>query len=65
MQENMVVMGEPKTFNVDFHWPRDVDENLKHGIEFIIKSMEFFSIWFSFTTIHESLDCRGRERAFI
>ena len=36
----MVVKREPKTFYFDFDWPKDVDEILKHDIEFIIKSNE-------------------------
>ena len=38
MEENMVVIRLPKTFYFDFYWPRDIDKNLKHEIEFIIKS---------------------------
>ena len=34
MEENMVVIREPRTF--DFDWPKNADENLKH----IIKSNE-------------------------
>ena len=40
MEENMIVIRDPKTFCFDFDWPNDVDENLKHKIEFIIKSNE-------------------------
>ena len=36
----MVVIRETKTFYFDFDWPRNVNENLKHEIEFIIKSNE-------------------------
>ena len=36
----MVAIREPKTFYFDFDWPKNVDENLKHEIEFIIKSNE-------------------------
>ena len=36
----MIVMRDPKTFDFDFDWPKDVDENLKHETEFIIKSNE-------------------------
>ena len=39
MEENVVVMRETKTFDFDFDWPKDVDKNLKHKIEFIIKAM--------------------------
>ena len=40
MEENMIVIRDPKFFYFHFDWPRDVDENLKHEIEFIIKSNE-------------------------
>ena len=36
----MIVIRDPKFFYFHFDWPRDVDENLKHEIEFIIKSNE-------------------------
>ena len=38
MEENMIMIRDPKTFYFDFDWPKDVDENLKHEIEFIRKS---------------------------
>ena len=31
---------DPKTFYFDFDWPKEVDENLKHEVEFTIKSNE-------------------------
>ena len=34
----MTVVRDTKTFAFDFDWPKDVDENLKHKIEYIIKS---------------------------
>ena len=40
MKESLVVITEPKTFYFDFDWPKNIDENLKHEIEFIIKSNE-------------------------
>ena len=40
MEENMVVIIDPKTFYFDFVWCEDVDENLKHKIEIIVKSNE-------------------------
>ena len=40
MEENMIVIRDPKTFYLDFDWPKNVDENLKYEIEFIIKSNE-------------------------
>ena len=40
----MIVMRDPKTFYFNFHWPKDVDENLKHEIEFIIKSNEYLAV---------------------
>ena len=33
-------MRDPNTFCFNFDWPKDVDENLKHEIEFNIKSNE-------------------------
>ena len=36
----MFVIREPKTFYLGFDWPKDVDENLKHEIKFIIKNKE-------------------------
>ena len=36
-EENMIVIRDSKTFCFNFDWPKDVDENLKHEIEFIIK----------------------------
>ena len=40
MEENMTVIRDPKTFYFTFEWPKDVDENLKNQIEFMIKSNE-------------------------
>ena len=34
----MVVITEQKTFYFDFDWPKNINKNLKHEIEFIIKS---------------------------
>ena len=34
------MIRDPETFCFNFNWPKDVDENLKHEIEFIIKSNE-------------------------
>ena len=36
----MVVIRDPKVFYFDFYFPKDDDKNLKHEIEFIIKSNE-------------------------
>ena len=33
----MIVIRDPKTFCFNFDWPKDVDQNLKHENEFIIK----------------------------
>ena len=38
MEENMIVIRDPKTFCFNFGWPKYVDENLKCEIKFIIKS---------------------------
>ena len=40
MEENMVVIRDIKTSCFNFDWPKDVDENLKYEIEFIIKRNE-------------------------
>ena len=40
MEENMIVIRNPKTFCLNFDWPKDVDENFKHKTELIIKSNE-------------------------
>ena len=40
MEESMIVIKDPKTFCFNFHWLKDVNENLLHEIEFIIKSNE-------------------------
>ena len=39
MEENTVVIREPQTFYFDFDWSKYVDENLKHEVEFVIKSL--------------------------
>ena len=36
----MIVIRDPKTFYFHFDQPKNVDENLKHEIEFIVKSNE-------------------------
>ena len=36
----MIVIRDPKIFCFNFDWPKDVDENLKHEIELIMKSNE-------------------------
>ena len=33
----MIVIGDPKTFNFDFKWPKDNEKNLTHKREFISK----------------------------
>ena len=38
MGENMIVIGDPWTCCFNFDLPKDIDENLKREIEFIIKS---------------------------
>ena len=40
MEENVIVMKDPKTFCFNFDWSKNVDENLMHETEFIIKSNE-------------------------
>ena len=36
MEENMILVRDPKTFCFNFNFPKDVDENLKGKIELII-----------------------------
>ena len=36
MEENMIVIRDPKSFCFNFKWPKCFNENLKHGIEFIM-----------------------------
>ena len=36
----MFVIRDPKTFCLDFDWPPDIGENLKHKTEFIMKNNE-------------------------
>ena len=40
MEENMIVIRNPKTFCFNFDFPKDIDNNLKCETEFIIKSNE-------------------------
>ena len=40
MEENMILIRDPNFFCFNFDWPKDVYVNLKHEIEFIIKSNE-------------------------
>ena len=38
MEENTIMIIDPKTFYFDFVWPKDFDENLKHEIELTDKT---------------------------
>ena len=40
MEESMIGIRDSKAFCFEFDWPKVVDENFKHEIEFIIKSNE-------------------------
>ena len=40
MKENRIAIRDPKAFYFNFGWPKDVDDYLKHKIEFIIKRNE-------------------------
>ena len=40
MEENMIVVRDPKTFCFNFDLPKYVEKNLKPDFEFIIKSNE-------------------------
>ena len=37
MEGKIIVISDSKTLCFHFDWSKDVDENLKHEIEFIIK----------------------------
>ena len=39
MEENMTVTKDPKTFLFNFDLLKDVDQCLKHQIEFIMKAL--------------------------
>ena len=43
MEENMIVITDPKTSYFDFDWSKDVDENSKHKIKFILKSKKYLA----------------------
>ena len=43
MEENIIVIIDPKTFCSNFDQSKDINENLKHDIEFIIKSNEYLA----------------------
>ena len=36
----MIVIRDPEIFYFHFDWPKNIDDNLKHQIEFTIKSIE-------------------------
>ena len=40
MEENIIMIANPKNFSFNFDWSKNVNENLKHEIEFILKSNE-------------------------
>ena len=40
MEGNIIVIRDPKNFRFSFDFPKDVDENLKREVEFIINSNE-------------------------
>ena len=40
MEDNLIVIRYPKNFCFNFDWPKVFDKNLKHEIEFIIRSNE-------------------------
>ena len=41
MEENMLLIRDPKTFGFNFDWLKVADDNLKHETEFIIRSNEY------------------------
>ena len=38
MEENMIVIRDPKSFCFNFDQPKDADDNLKREMKFIIKN---------------------------
>ena len=38
MEENIVLIGDTRTFCFNFQWSKDVDDKMKHEIEFIMKN---------------------------
>ena len=40
VEQNMIVIRNPKTFCFNFDWLKDVDENFKYEIEFIKNETE-------------------------
>ena len=38
MEEQIILIRDPKTFCFNFDWSKYIDGSLKHEIEFIIKS---------------------------
>ena len=40
---HQIAIRDPKTFCFNFDWSKDVDQSLKHEIEFIIKSDEYLA----------------------
>ena len=40
MEENMIVIRDPKSFYFDFDWPENVDKNLKCETQFTRKNNE-------------------------
>ena len=44
MEDKMIVIRDLKTFYFDFDWQKNVYENLKHEIEFIIKINESLTV---------------------
>ena len=40
MEGNMIMIRDPKTFCFNSDWPKGINDNLKHEIEFIIRNNE-------------------------
>ena len=43
MEENIIVRRDSRPFSFNFDWPKNVDEYLKHEVEFFRKSNESFA----------------------
>ena len=43
MEENVIMIRDPKTFCFNFDWSKYADKNSKNEIEFIIKGNEYLA----------------------
>ena len=43
MEENIVVIKKPKSFDFDFDLPKEVDKKFEHEVAFIIKHNQYLA----------------------